>query len=115
MAGERHHRERDLMGESREPLKLVDLLPPLLAPTVLLIVRVAKNAAVAILQDLSHRDQKGMKRQRLEENGKADLPFLELTLLPHRLQDESKLHPQDPVLSTKKKRLKKTSQSSQCQ
>jgi hypothetical protein len=124
MAGERHHRERDLMGESREPLKLVDLLPPLLAPTVLLIVRVAKNVAVTKLQDLVHHDQKGMKRKQLEDNVKAKLPFLELTLLSHRLQDESMLkwllvcnqirQLMLPVLSAKKKRVR-ISQLSQFQ
>jgi hypothetical protein len=71
------------------------------------LVRVAKNAAMTKLQDLVHRDQKGMKRQQLEDKSKANLPFLELTLLPHRMQDISKLvslHPQDTVLSTKKER-----------
>jgi hypothetical protein len=98
---------KNQIGVSREPLELVDLLPPLLAPTILLIVRVAKNAAMLKLQDLVHRDQKGMKRQQLEDKSKANLPFLELTLLPHRMQDISKLvslHPQDTVLSTKKER-----------
>jgi hypothetical protein len=112
------------MGESREPLKLVDLLPPLLAPTVLLIVRVAKNAAVTKLQDLVHHDQKGMKRKRLEDNIKAKLPFLELTLLSHRMQDESMVkwllvrnqirQLMLPVLSAKKIRVR-TSQLSQFQ
>jgi hypothetical protein len=134
---ERSALENHLIGIPREALELAHLLPPLLAPTVLLVlrmvlrVRVAKIAAVTKLQDLVHRNQKGTKRQRLEDNVKAKLPFLELTLLSHRLQDESKtnwllvsLHPQGesnqsrplmlPVLSTKKKRVR-TSQLSQCQ
>jgi hypothetical protein len=118
---ERGALEKKQIGIPREALELVDPLPPVLAPTVLLVlrnilrVRVAKIAAVTRLQDLVHCDQKGMKRQRLEDNVKANLPFLELTLLPHRLEDESKLHPQDQMLLTKKKRLKKASQWSQCQ
>jgi hypothetical protein len=91
---ERGALEKNLMEISREALELVDLLPPLLAPTVLLVlrkvlrVRVARIPAVTKLQDLVHRDQRGMKRQRLEDNVKVNLLFLELTLLPHRLQDE---------------------------
>jgi hypothetical protein len=56
--------EKNLIGIPREPLKLVDLLPPVLAPTVLLVlrlvlrVRVAKIAAVTKLRDLVHRDQR---------------------------------------------------------
>jgi hypothetical protein len=127
----RLERGANLIGIPREALELAHLLPPLLAPTVLLVlrvvlrVRVAKIVAVTELQDLVHRNQKGTKRQRLEDNVKADLPFLELTLLPHRLQDESKtdwllvslnqIRPlMLPVLSTKKKRVR-TSQWSQCQ
>jgi hypothetical protein len=82
--------------------------PPVLAPTVLVLVlrnilkvRVAKIAGVTRLWDLVHCDQKETKRQRLEDNVKANLLFLELTLLQHRLKDERKpnyllmsLHPQ---------------------
>jgi hypothetical protein len=138
---ERRALEKKLIGILKEPLELLDPPPPLLAPTVLLVlrnilrVRVVKIAAVTKLQDLVHRDQKGMKRQRLKDNIKVNLLFLELTLLPHRLlphrlQNESnlerlfvRLHPQSesnqirplilPVLSTKKKRAR-TTQSSQC-
>jgi hypothetical protein len=134
---ERGALEKKLIGISREALELIVPFPPLLAPTLLLVLRnilrvmVVKIAAVTKLQDLVHRDQKGIKRQRLEDNVKANLPFLELTLLPHRLQDESKpncllvsLHPQGdsnqirslmlPVLATKKKRVR-SSQMSKCQ
>jgi hypothetical protein len=74
---ERGALEKHLIGIPREALELVDLLPPLLAPTMLLVlrvvlrVRVAKIAAVTELQDLVHRNQKGTKRQRLEDNVKA--------------------------------------------
>jgi hypothetical protein len=91
--------EKKLIGVPREALKLVDLLPPLLVPTVLLVlrkvlgVRVAKIAPVTKLQGLIHRDQmRGIQRQLLENSAKkANLVlFLELTLLPHRLQEKSK-------------------------
>jgi hypothetical protein len=74
------------MGLERGALKknltgmLRDLLPPLLAPTVLLVlrlvlrVRVGKIAAVTKLQDIVHRDQRGTRRQRLKA---PSLPFLE--------------------------------------
>jgi hypothetical protein len=98
--------EKNLIEVPREAQEPVDLLPPLLVPTVLPGLRVllgkrdAKIDEMTKLQDLVHRDQRVTKRQRLEENGMAHLPFLELTLLPHRLQDGSKpnCHPQDPVL-----------------
>jgi hypothetical protein len=60
---ERGALEKNLIGIPREALELAHLLPPLLAPTVLLvlrmvlIVRVAKIAAVTKLQDLVHGDQ----------------------------------------------------------
>jgi hypothetical protein len=112
--------EKKLIGRiPREALKLVDFLPPVLAPIVLMVRRMMVLQRVRFV----HRDQR-TKRYRLEDNdnAKASLPFLELTLLTHRLQDESKkdcllvsLHPQDetnqirplmlPVLSRRKKRV----------
>jgi hypothetical protein len=115
------------IGVPREALELVDLLPPLLAPTVLLVlrmmvlrVRVGKITAVTKLQDLVHRDQR--TKRKLKENL---VLFLELTLVPHRLQEESKIEcllvslgPQDEINqirpATKKKRVR-TSRLSQCQ
>jgi hypothetical protein len=64
MRMERGALEKKLIGIPREALELVDLLPPLLAPTVLLVLRlvlrarVAKIAAATKLQDLVHRDQR---------------------------------------------------------
>jgi hypothetical protein len=128
---ERGALEKKLIVIPRDPLELVDLLPPVLAYTVLLVLRLVLRVRVAKIAAVHSDQRRGTKRQRLEDNAEANLPFLELTLLPHRLQDESKtdwllvsLHPQDeinqirslmlPVLSRKKKRVR-TSQLIQWQ